>query len=178
MPNILAVTASGRETAISTALVRIAAQAAQAAGCTVEFINLTEPQLKCCKGCLHCRSSDGCSIGDGFFEKVTACDGIIAGFPIYFSGLAGQGKVFLDRLYPMMDAAFVPRHPGKKVIAIYAQGDPREQAFASAIGSANYVYRMCGWKLIDSILATGTSAEGYTIPEILKERVKAAAAKL
>lgn len=178
MPNILAITASGRESSVSTALVRIAAQAAQAAGCSVESIDLTEPQLKCCQGCLYCRSHDGCSMVDGFFEKIIACDGIIAGFPIYFSGLAGQGKVFLDRLYPMMDAAFVPRHPGKKVIAIYAQGDPREQAFAPAIASANYVYRMCGWKLIDSILASGTSAADYTIPETLKERVKAAAAKL
>ena len=78
----------------------------------------------------------------------------------------------------MMDANFIPRHPGKKVIAIYAQGDPREQAFAAAISSANYVFRMCGWNLLDSILCAGTSAENYTIPESLIERAKIAAAKL
>ena len=178
MPHILAVTAAERPDSVSSALVKAAAQAAAEAGCTVEYLSLTSPQLSCCRGCLHCRSIDGCSIEDGFFEKLLACDGIIGGFPIYFSGLAGQGKVFLDRLYPMMDASFVPRHPGKKVITIYAQGDPREKAFAPAIQSANYVYRMCGWQLIDSILATGTSAAGYTIPEALIERAKAAAAKL
>lgn len=178
MPHILAFTAAARPHSISTALVRLAAESAEAAGCTVEIIDLTAPQLKCCQGCLCCRSNDGCSIGDGFIERVIACDGIIAGFPIYFGGLAGQGKVFLDRLYPMMDADFVPRHPNKKVIAVYAQGDPREQAFTAAIASANHVYRMCGWRLLDSILVTGTSAMGYTIPEALKERVKAAAAKL
>ena len=106
------------------------------------------------------------------------CDGIIVGFPIYFSGVAGQGKAFLDRLYPMMDANFIPRHPGKKVIAVYAQGDPREQAFAPAINSANYVFRMCGWKLIDSILCAGTSSPDFIIPDNLINRAKTAAEKL
>lgn len=178
MAHILAITSSGDSNSISSKLVRIAAQTAKDKGCTVESIRLTESQLQCCKGCRHCRSHDGCAIGDGFWEKIVSCDGIIVGFPIYFSGIAGQGKVFLDRLYPMMDANFIPRHPGKKVIAIYAQGDPREQAFAAAISSANYVFRMCGWNLLDSILCAGTSAENYTIPESLIERAKIAAAKL
>ena len=178
MSHILAFTSSAAPNSVSTKLVRIAAQAAADKGCTVEFIDLTAPRLQCCRGCRYCRTNDGCSIDDGLFEKITACDGIIVGFPIYFSGIAGQGKVFLDRLYPMMDANFVPRHSGKKVIAIYAQGDPREQAFASSINFANYVFRMCGWKLLDSILAAGTAAEGYEIPKALVERAKIAVEKL
>jgi len=178
MSHILTFTASGSPNSISTALVRTAAQAAEARGCTVEYIDLTAPQLQCCRGCLYCRSHDGCAINDSLFEKLTACDGIIVGFPIYFSGIAGQGKVLLDRLYPMMDADFIPRHPGKKVIAIYAQGDPREQAFSAAINAANYAFRMCGWKLLDSIVCAGTSADGYVIPTALIERAKAAAETL
>jgi len=114
----------------------------------------------------------------GWHKDITACDGIIVGFPIYFSGIAGQGKVFLDRLYPMMDAAFIPRHPGKKVLAVYAQGDSNEKAFLPAIRAADYVFRMCGWKQVDSILCAGTSSPGFAIPEELLERVKAAAEKL
>lgn len=178
MSHILAFTASGAPNSISSKLVHIAGDAAEKAGSTVEYIDLTAPQLQCCKSCRYCRSHDGCTIQDGLFEKITACDGLIVGFPIYFSGVAGQGKVFLDRLYPMMDANFIPRHPGKKVIAIYAQGDPREQAFAASINFANYVFRMCGWKLLDSILCAGTAAEGYEIPEALIDRAKAAAEKL
>ena len=177
MAHILAFTASGRADSISTKLVLLAAETAKAQGHTVEHIDLTAPQLQCCKGCGYCRTNDGCTIQDGFFEKITSCDGIIVGFPIYFSGVAGQGKVFLDRLYPMMDATFIPRHAGKKVIAIYAQGDPREQAFTAAINSANYVFRMCGWKLLDSILCAGTSAESYALPQALKERVISSAMK-
>ena len=178
MGKILAFTASGRENGISTKLVHLTAKAAEAQGHTVEYISLTAPQLQCCKGCGYCRSNDGCTINDGFFEKIVDCDGIIVGFPIYFSGVAGQGKAFLDRLYPMMDANFIPRHPGKKVIAVYAQGDPREQAFAPAINSANYVFRMCGWKLIDSILCAGTSSPDFIISDNLINRAKAAAEKL
>lgn len=178
MSHILALTASAAANSVSSALVHMAAQTAAQRGCTVEYIDLTAPQLQGCKSCRYCRSHDGCTIEDGLFEKIVACDGIIAGFPIYFSGVGGQGKLFLDRLYPMMDADFTPRHPGKRVIAIYAQGDPREQAFASSIHFANYVFRMCGWKLLDSILCAGTAAEGYTIPEALMERAKLAAMKL
>ena len=178
MSHILAFTASAAPNSVSTQMVHIAAQAAADSGCTVEYIDLTAPQLQCCKSCRYCRTHDACTIDDGFIEKITACDGIIVGFPIYFSGVAGQGKVFLDRLYPMMDANFVPRHPGKKVIAVYAQGDPREQAFAASINFANYVFRMCGWKQPDSILCACTAAEGYTIPEALIERAKLAGSKM
>ena len=178
MSKILAFTASAAPNSVSSKLVQIAAEAAAQNGCTVECIDLTAPQLTCCQSCRFCRSNIGCTINDGFFEKISTCDGIIVGFPIYFSGVAGQGKVFLDRLYPMMDANFIPRFPNKKVIAVYAQGDPREQAFASSINFANYVFRMCGWKLLDSILAAGTAGEGYEIPDALIDRAKAAAEKL
>jgi len=177
MGKILAFTASSRQTGVSTKLVHLAADSAIQNGHTVEYIDLTAPQLQCCKGCGFCRTNDGCTIGDGFFDRIVDCDGIIVGFPIYFSGIAGQGKIFLDRLYPMMDAGFTPRHPGKKVLAIYAQGDSNEKAFTAAINSANYVFRMCGWKLLDSILCAGTSAADFKIPEEVTTRVKTAAEK-
>lgn len=178
MGKILAVIASGRTDSVSSALVRLATETAQENGHIVSYMDLTAPQLTCCQGCGYCRTEDGCTIGDGFWEQITDCDGIIVGFPIYFSGVAGQGKVFLDRLYPMMNASFIPRHPGKKVLAIYAQGDGNEKAFAHAIGSANYVFRMCGWKLLDSVLCAGTSTHGFVIPDAVIARVKAAAKKL
>lgn len=178
MSRILVFTASGRADSVSTRLAQLAGTTAEAQGHEVQYFDLSRGIFSCCKGCGYCRSHDGCSIGDGLFPLVTGCDGIIAGFPIYFSGVAGQGKALLDRLYPMMDASFVPRHPGKKVLAIYAQGDPREGAFAPAIGSANYVFRMCGWQLVDSILCTGTSQPGYTIPEAITRKVISAAERL
>ena len=177
MGKILAFTASGRMGSVSSKLVHLAAETAKENGHSVSYVDLTAPQLTCCKGCGYCRSNDGCTIGDGFWEQIISCDGIIAGFPIYFSGVAGQGKVFLDRLYPMMDANFTPRHPGKKVIAIYAQGDGNKKAFAHAINSANYVFRMCGWTLLDSILCAGTSTEGFAISDAVITRVIAAADK-
>ena len=177
MANILAFTTSGSASSVSSKLVHLAADTAKAQGHTVQIIDLTAPQLHCCMGCRFCRSNDGCALRDGFFDQIVDCDGIIVGFPIYFSGVAGQGKVFLDRLYPMMDANFIPRHPGKKVLAIYAQGDPREHAFAPAIQSANYVFRMCGWKLLDSVLCAGTSAPDYELPDTITERVISSAMK-
>ncbi|MBQ3010987.1 MAG: flavodoxin family protein [Oscillospiraceae bacterium] len=178
MSHILAFTASARAGSVSSRLVQLAAETASAKGHTVEIIDLTAPQLQCCKGCGYCRTNDGCSIKDGFFDKIVGCDGIIAGFPIYFSGIAGQGKVFIDRLYPMMDAGFVPRHPGKKVIAIYAQGDSNEKQFISSINFVNYAFRLSGWKLLDSVLCAGTAVPGFEVSESIITRVKDAAEKL
>lgn len=178
MSHILAFTASGRQNSISSRLVHLAAETARAKGHTVQIIDLTAPQLQCCTGCGFCLTNDGCTIDDGLFEKIVNCDGIIVGFPIYFSGIAGQGKIFLDRLYSMMDASFIPRHPGKKVIAIYVQGDSNEKMFASSIFFADYVFRMCGWKQLDSILCAGTHAADFESPEGIIQRIKAAAEKL
>jgi len=177
MGHILTFTASGRAGSVSSKLIQLAAETAIRNGHTIEHIDLTNPQLQCCKGCGYCRTNDGCSISDGLFDKLVGCDGIIVGFPIYFSGIAGQGKVLIDRLYPMMDAGFVPRHPGKKVLAIYAQGDSNEKMFMSSINFTNYAFRLSGWQLLDSILCAGTSAVGFEIPEQITERVKAAAEK-
>ena len=177
MGNILAFTSSGRADSISSRLVQIAADHAARSGHAVHIIDLTAPQLHCCTGCGYCRTADGCTIDDTLFQDITNCDGIIVGLPIYFSGIAGQAKVWLDRLYAMIDARFVPRHPGKKVLAIYTQGDGNEKAFNPAINAANYVFRLCGWKQIGSILCAGTSAPEFEVPEAVIAQVAAAAEK-
>lgn len=178
MGHILAFTASGRTDGVSTQLVHLAAETAKNNGHEIEYIDLTAPQLQCCSGCGYCCTNDGCTINDGFFEKIVGCDGIIVGFPIYFSGVAGQGKMFLDRLYSMMDTNFLPRHPGKKVLSIYVQGDSNEKMFRSSIFFADYVFRMCGWKQVDSILCAGTHVTGLVVPDEIRTRVKTAAEKI
>lgn len=178
MGNIIAVIGSGRPDSVSRHLVNRAAEVAKQQGHLVKTMDLSTMQLQCCTGCCHCRTQDGCSIQDGFLDDIIAADGIIVGFPIYFSGIAGQSKVWLDRLYPMMDGKFIPRHPGKKVVSIFAQGDSNEKAFLTAINATNYVFRMCGWKLVDSILCAGTSNPNHSIPEQIIDRVTAAANQL
>ena len=178
MGNILAFTASSRPNSISRKLVTLAAETARQQGHQVQLIDLSAAGLQCCSGCGYCRTHDGCTIDDALLQALWDCTGIIIGFPIYFSGIAGQTKVWLDRLYPMISANFTPRYPGKNVLAIYTQGDGNENAFRPAIQSTNYVFRMCGWPLIDSILCAGTSAPGFEIPDSILARVKTAAEKL
>lgn len=178
MGHIIAFTASKREESISTELVHLAAQTARSMGHTVEFFDLTDAEIVCCAGCGYCRTHDGCTRKDRLaklYPKLVACDGIIFGTPIYFSGIAGQTKIWLDRLYPMMDSNFVPRHPGKKVLAIYAQGDGNEKAFLPAIASVNYIFRLCGWELLSSIVCPGTSEPGFQVSEHIAGKVVTAA---
>jgi multimeric flavodoxin WrbA len=60
------------------------------------------------RGCMDCRmcfetTDEKCSVGDDevneAIQKIKAADGIILGAPVYFSGIAGTMKAFLDRTF-------------------------------------------------------------------------------
>ena len=176
MSNVLVFTSSGREYSIGTQLAKLAAQ-----GHNATYYDLTRAKFSGCTGCRQCRTEDFCPIDDeltAMYRKILDCDSIIVAMPIYFSGIAGQAKLWLDRLYPMVDAEFHPRHPGKNILVIYTQGDPNAQSFSPAIASTNYAFRMFGWNIVDSIVCAGTAAPDYEIPQELLRRVEAAREKL
>jgi len=47
--------------------------------------------------------------------------------------------------------------------------------FLPAIRSTNYVFHMCGWSLIDSVVCAGTSSADFSIPEAITDRIRSAA---
>ena len=175
MSTICLFTASGREDSVSNALAAIAAQ-----GHRVIHYDLCAPNITGCQGCRYCHTHGVCQVQDGLsgmYDDILQSDGVIAALPIYFSGIAGQAKLWLDRLYPMMDANFVPRHPGVKILTIYTQGDPREKQFAHAINYTNYAFKLFGWELVDSIVCAGTASPDFSVRPELIARLKAAGAK-
>jgi multimeric flavodoxin WrbA len=47
------------------------------------------------------------------------------GTPIYFHEVTAQTKIWIDRMFSMIeskDGGFAPRHPGKRAITVYTQG--------------------------------------------------------
>ena len=74
-------------------------------GAETELILLGKKDIKFCDGCHICRGGSGkCSIDDDMSEirnKLLEADSIILGSPIYYDGVTGLLKNFIDRTNPI-----------------------------------------------------------------------------
>lgn len=72
-------------------------------GITVETIHVGNKKIQGCMDCRKCKTTKHCVISDDpvneAFEKMQSADGVILGSPVYFGGIAGTFKSFLDRLF-------------------------------------------------------------------------------
>ena len=73
-------------------------------GISVEVIHVGDKSIHGCIACQKCRKGLGhCALtGDEVsecFEKMKAADGVILGSPVYYGGVAGTFKCFLDRMF-------------------------------------------------------------------------------
>ncbi len=74
---------------------------AKEAGNDVEKIRISEKRIGYCRGCYHCRGSDGrCIIDDDMGEimqRIIDADVIVLASPVYFYSIDGQLKTVIDR---------------------------------------------------------------------------------
>jgi Multimeric flavodoxin WrbA len=79
-------------------------------GIECEIIEVGREAIRGCQGCdacyrlknRTCRFND--DIVNSSIKSMAEADGIILGSPVYFSGVAGQMKSFLDRVFYVADA--------------------------------------------------------------------------
>ncbi len=181
MSKILAFLGSPRKNGYTTQLINQVLEGAESAGAEVVVYSLNDNKIKGCQGCFYCRSHEGCATIDNLspmYEDIRTASGIVAGFPIYFGDVSGQAKLWLNRLYPMLDVQFAPRYPGKKVVSVYAQANPDDTLFTNAIDTTNQFFQLCGWELIDCLHIYGNTAPSYTIPPQIMKRAFDAGKKL
>ena len=75
------------------------------AGIGFEVIEAGKKPVRGCIDCLGCRKpgAEGCVFNDDIVNecrrKAESADGIILGSPVYYGGIAGTYKCFLDRLF-------------------------------------------------------------------------------
>ncbi|MCL1805616.1 MAG: flavodoxin family protein [Clostridiales bacterium] len=72
-------------------------------GVDTEIIQIGHRDIQGCMACNGCMKGDGCVHADAEFkawaEALYAADGVIFATPVYFSGLNGSVKSFLDRVF-------------------------------------------------------------------------------
>ncbi|MCL1832626.1 MAG: flavodoxin family protein [Oscillospiraceae bacterium] len=71
-------------------------------GVDSETIQVGHLNISGCKACGGCAKTHKCVLSDGLdevAEKIHACDGLVVGSPVYYAGINGTVKAFLDRLF-------------------------------------------------------------------------------
>eukprot|EP01107_Rhizomastix_libera_P018290 TRINITY_DN9320_c2_g1_i1.p1 TRINITY_DN9320_c2_g1~~TRINITY_DN9320_c2_g1_i1.p1 ORF type:complete len:228 (+),score=57.64 TRINITY_DN9320_c2_g1_i1:139-822(+) len=86
-----------------------AAEGAKTKGAEVEIVHLYDLNFKGCSSCFACKLKDGKSLGrcakmdeiTPILRRIEECDILILGSPVYFGGMTGEMKSFMERLlYP------------------------------------------------------------------------------
>ncbi len=71
-------------------------------GIETEIIHVGNMEIKGCIGCGRCKDHQCIFSGDelrSIFDRIHEADGLLLGSPVYYSGIAGTLKCFLDRLF-------------------------------------------------------------------------------
>ncbi|MBE5795292.1 MAG: flavodoxin family protein [Clostridiales bacterium] len=168
MKKIIAFQGSPRENGFSNQLMNKLLEGAEAAGAEVVLYDLNRDGIKGCQGCFYCRQHDTCVQQDALspmYQDIREACAVVAAFPLYFGQISGQGKIWLDRMYPMFNEDFSPRYPGKKAVTIFAQAKTDPAVMQDAIDGLNGLIRGYGWDLVTSYLIAGTVEPDYAIPE-------------
>ncbi|HEX2927014.1 MAG TPA: flavodoxin family protein, partial [Ruminiclostridium sp.] len=101
----LAINGSPHKNGCTYTAIKLMADQLEKEGIEVEILHVGNQIIRGCTACNSCsRSTDRkCVFNDDIvnevIEKTKEIDGIIIGSPVYYSGIAGTMKSFMDRLF-------------------------------------------------------------------------------
>jgi multimeric flavodoxin WrbA len=158
-------------------------EGAREAGLDTSKYLLNEMNYSGCQACEYCKSHDHCRLDDDvtkLFEEMKEADAVVFGSPIYFFLFSGQFKLMEDRMYSLIDAAFVSRLPlGKKAIIVTSQGDPDVANYAKAADDFALALKMLGFEVVDIIrMVDGITPDAVLAKGELLEMARSAGAGL
>jgi len=100
---VLAINGSPNAEGSTNEALRVVAGELEAQGIVVEIVTVGDKSIRGCTGCRGCRTAGRCVLPDREFhdaaEKAYEADGLILGSPVYYGGITGTMKNFLDRLF-------------------------------------------------------------------------------
>ena len=135
---------------------------------------LRDKKINGCKGCYYCYDNNTCSIKDDMQEihhEMQQSDLIILASPMYWWGVTGLMKTFIDRLYlyyPKRNGHLVA---GKKLILVVPMNVNEKQhgneAYMSEIEpiqmTSKYIFKRLNIQILDIIFYPGLRAKGEAI---------------
>ncbi|MCL2077794.1 MAG: flavodoxin family protein [Oscillospiraceae bacterium] len=116
-----------------------------------ELINIGNKPFRGCTACAACHKIGYCAFDDGAVEiidKMRAADGIIIGSPVYYAGINGTLKSFLDRAFFSSGTAFRFKPCASVVVA-------RRSGVTAAIEQINKYFQIAEMLITPTIYWSG-----------------------
>jgi multimeric flavodoxin WrbA len=157
--NVLGISSSPRLDGNSRLLMQAVLDGAEQAGHTVESADLVEVISGHLRDCRTCRKPSGdCSIEDGYaqllLERVLPADAIVLATPLYWYGVSGLLKTFLDRIFCFTadsypdSRAVLERLAHKRLAVVISAEESYRGATLGVIASVQELARYLHWDLV------------------------------
>lgn len=118
--NVIAINGSPHANGNTACALETAAEALRREGITVEILHIGHKLIHGCTACGKCTSLGKCIFDNDpvneAAEKMAQADGILIGSPVYYAGIAGTMKSFLDRVFYIRGSSF--RHKVGAAVAV------------------------------------------------------------
>ena len=157
--SVLILAGSPRRDGNSFRLARAAQEGAESSGHTTELVYIDDYVSHFLRDCRQCRGADGeCTLDDRFrelfLEKYLPAEGIIFATPLYWYGMSGQLKTFLDRSFCYYAASHPDRDTNaarmaNKKIGIVISSE--ESYPAAPMGIVHSIQEFCRYNQCDFV---------------------------
>jgi multimeric flavodoxin WrbA len=165
---VLAVSSSPRVDGNSRLLAQAVLTGVTGAGHDAELVDLAGTMTGLLRDCRSCRDSDGrCTIDDGYerllLDKVLGADALVLATPLYWYGMSGALKTFIDRFFCHISAS----HPDgarvretlvrKRVALVISAEESYLGASAGIAASMQELSRYLHWQLVGMVVGVGNT---------------------
>lgn len=112
-------------------------EGAERSGNIVKFLSARDIDVKYCTGCLSCVKTGKCVLQDsmnGLYKEIADSDILVFASPIYYYGISGLLKTFLDRLNPLFNSEYKFK---EVYLAFSAAEDEGEETYKRAVSAVS-----------------------------------------
>lgn len=162
----LGICGSPRRQGNSEVLLDQALKGAQEAGAIVRKLNISELHIDSCKACSKCHEGEVCQQPDDMqmvLAELRKCDGLIVASPLYFSGLPGPFKSFIDRTNPLWAERFILKAQRSNRIRMGKFISTASQVnanFRNSISEIRALFNSIGIEYTGEVLVGGVDKKG------------------
>lgn len=127
--------------------------------CTSEIFYLNDLTFSGCQACYACKQEDNitCIRNDDMqrlYHAINRADGVILASPIYFGGVTGQTKNWLDRLFPYISMELGSHlHDRIPISCIYTQNQPDISLFTGSMDTFEFALHLIGFSIRKRMIA-------------------------
>lgn len=170
MKNVLIILGSPRKHGNSEVLARQVAEGIKRAGGSADFVRVNGLNISPCQGCDGCYNTGICVIKDDMLEmytRVDVADAVLLVSPVYFYGVTGQCKIFIDRFQARWARRYLQKieyrqNEVRKGYFLSTAATHGEKMFQCCMFTARYFFDAAGFSYDydDSFLVHGVDEKG------------------